>query len=734
MQSRTSFFNGSIFKKSVTRFWPVWGAYFAIWFILVPVVLLANRYDRTTDYVRDFLLNTGFTGGLIMNALFAVFSAMAVWSFAYNTRSAHGTACLPVRREGVFASAVLAGLLPYLAVNVIIAVLALLAELAIGIVDVGATLQWFALASLSYLFFYGFATLCAQLTGNVLVLPAVYAVLNFVFVGAELLARYLCSLFVYGMNQDMDVFALKWLSPFVAILMRCRVSSRSVWNGEYYAYGGSFFSGWHILIIYAVIGLVLLIPALLLYRRRRMETAGDVVAVEVLKPVFRWCMALGCALCLAALFCTLFWENGHFHDSHGTPLGLAFVIVTMLIGALIGWFIAEMLIKKSFRVFRNHWGGLGICCAIIVVLMLACEFDLFGYEKFVPNPTNVESVTLWCNGEFAELDDTESIQTVTALHKSIAANKQYHEAAAKKLYDGPHDPEIGLSVVPVKLNYDLRSGRHVARLYTVYYEPESGSYGDAGLVQAALNCPEAIADRKTTNFPITAENITESTVSSVMTAAECAEAAGYASAEEYILREYCGLSGSELDGLDEKDRQGMIYEAIARYSENGALLEKYYDYSYAVETGASVSALPRATEEVWAVSRATEEVQAVSFPPEDLGSVPFRYEWHFTPAQMMELYETCILPDIADNTLGKVWIIADDEYRNTVYSAEISIHAEQEMIYAAQGDHEEAVPMDFAYFTTTPTVESSRTNAWLAAHGVKLYTLAEGEALILPER
>ena len=95
MQSRTSFFNGSIFKKSVTRFWPVWGGYFAIWFVLVPVVLLANRYDRTTDYVRDFLLNTGFTGGLIMNALFAVFSAMAVWSFLYNTRSAHGMACLP---------------------------------------------------------------------------------------------------------------------------------------------------------------------------------------------------------------------------------------------------------------------------------------------------------------------------------------------------------------------------------------------------------------------------------------------------------------------------------------------------------------------------------------------------------------------------------------------------------------------------------------------------------------
>ena len=714
MQSRTSFFNGSIFRKSVARFWPVWGGYFAIWFILVPVVLLANRYDRTTDYVRDFLLNTGFTGGLIMNALFAVFSAMAVWSFLYNTRSAHGMACLPVRREGVFSSVVLAGLLPYLAVNAVIAVLALLSQLAIGIVDVGATLQWFALASLSFLFFYGFATLCAQLTGNILVLPAVYAVLNFVFVGAELLARYLTSLFVYGMNQDMDAFSLKWLSPFVAILMRCRVTSHSVWNGEYYTYGGSYFAGWRILIIYAVVGLVLLIPALLLYRRRKMETAGDVVAIEVLKPVFRWCMAIGCALCLSALICVLFWENGHDYKA-GSVAALVGLLFTLVLGAVIGWFIAEMLIKKSFRVFSRsnaHWGGLGICCAIIVALMLACEFDLFGYEKFVPDPEKVEAVTLWCQGNVSDLEAQESIRAVTALHESVVANKQCHEAAARELY-GPYDPESTTSGVTMTLNYNLRSGRNVARRYTVYYDRTAGNYGDAELLQATLNCPEAVADRKATAFPITAENITDSSITSVMTAAECAEAAGYASAEEYILREYCGLSGSELEGLSAEDRQGMVYEAIARWSEDGALLEKYYDYEYAD----SASDLPAAT----------AEVQAVSFPVDDLNKVLFRYEWHFTPAQMTELYETCILPDIADNTLGKVWIIGGEEYRETVYSAEIEIHAETPITdRAAEGVD---APMEYVYFDTTPTVDSVRTNAWLTAHGVKLHTLAEAEVI-----
>ena len=716
MQSRTSFFNRSIFRKSVGRFWPIWGAYFAVWFILAPVVLLANRYDRSLNAVRDFLLNVGFVGGLITSAVFAVFSAMAVWSFLYNTRAAHGMACLPVRREGVFCSVVLAGALPYLAVNVVIAVLALLAQLAIGIADVGATVQMFCLITLPFLLFYGFATLCAQLTGNILVLPAVYAVLNFVFVGAELLARYLAGIFVYGMNQDMDAFSLKWLSPFVAILMRCRVTSHSVWNGTYYTYDGSYFQGWRVLIIYAVIGLVLLIPALLLYRRRRMETAGDVVAIEVLKPVFRWCMGLCGGLCLAALICVLFWENGRAYEV-GSAAALVSVLVTLVLGAVIGWIAAEMLIARSFKVFRSvRWGGLGLCCVILAALLCACEFDLFGYEKYVPDPEKVQVVTLWCQGNFSELEAQESIQTVTALHESVVENKRYHEAAAEVLY-GPYDPESTTSGVTMTLNYNLRSGRNVARRYTVYYDRAAGNYGDAELLQAALNCPEAIADRKATAFPITAENIDDSSITSVMTAADCAEAAGYASAEEYILREYCGLTGSELDGLSEAMRKELLFSAITSYAVNGDILAKEFDER--VYMMSSASDLPLAT---------VEAVEVRDLSLSDVGRYCFRYEWHFTPAQMMELYETCVLPDIADNTLGRIWIIEDAEYRNTVYSAEIRISAREALDRPLMSEMVDGGEQ-YVSFRTTPTVDSARTNAWLSAHGVELRTLAELEII-----
>ena len=45
MQSRTSFFNGTLFRKSVTRFWPIWGAYLLIWFLVLPMTILRGVSD-----------------------------------------------------------------------------------------------------------------------------------------------------------------------------------------------------------------------------------------------------------------------------------------------------------------------------------------------------------------------------------------------------------------------------------------------------------------------------------------------------------------------------------------------------------------------------------------------------------------------------------------------------------------------------------------------------------------
>lgn len=617
MQSRTSFFNGALFRKTMARFWPIWFIYFAIWFVALPLVVSASMtWQNDAASIQHTVLETAQTGGLVIGGLFAAFTAMAVWSFLYSARSVSGTASLPLRRENVFFSVTLGGLVPLLAANVLIFLFSLFFEAIHGQTAPADLAEWLAVVTLQLVYYYGFAVFCAQLTGSIFVLPLVYAVLNFVAYVVEALVRVIGSAFIYGMYGS-GGYALSFLSPPVEMYNRTEIGSVMTYveSGGYWTPSYYYFSGWHILLIYALAGLVFAAAALLLYRRRRMESAGDVVAVKCLRPVFKYCMTFGCALCLSWL---VYISSGLMYGDRPAMVSMLVLLALMLCGAFIGYFVSEMLIAKSFRVWRGRWLGLAVSAAVIVALMFAAEFDLFGYERYVPDAGQLASVTVDCAGESTTFYQADNILSATDVHRSAAGKKDVPRGEnAEDEY--------------VVFNYELQSGRRVTRAYDLYYNTaDKSTWTDVLALQTLLNTDEAIAARKQTDFPFTADTIVSGGVNSMLTAEEYAAAAGT----------------PMQDGGD----------------------AAYYDYS-------------------------------------------------LTPAETQELYNDCILPDIADGTLGRIWLIADDEYRNTVYSASVYIYASD----PSRGDSERGAD----YFYTVPTVDSSRTNAWLKAHGVIMHTVAE---------
>ena len=42
MQSKTSLLNPTLFRKNLTRFWPIWGLYGVLWLLLLPVAMLSE--------------------------------------------------------------------------------------------------------------------------------------------------------------------------------------------------------------------------------------------------------------------------------------------------------------------------------------------------------------------------------------------------------------------------------------------------------------------------------------------------------------------------------------------------------------------------------------------------------------------------------------------------------------------------------------------------------------------
>lgn len=721
MRSKTSFFNKTMFAKSMARFWPLWGAYLAVWLLAMPVRMLSNGqpYYLKNLYVgQRLVLQLAIYGGVIGGLVMALLAAMAVWSFLYNARSAHGMACLPVRREGQYCSALLAGFVPVLCANALIFVLTLLAEAALGAVYPGALLTWLAVVTLAYLFFYAFATFCAQLTGNIIILPLVYAVLNFTVYAVREIVVAILSRFVYGMSHvSGNLGFLDYLSPPIGYLRGGQYGSGILGYAPVYAdmadgsrdTVGWAFHGWGVVLGYAVAGLILIFLGLLLFRKRRMETAGDVVAVNALKPVFRWCMALGCGLVFGMLMYGILFS---FSDRDKNTAFLT-LLIFMLVGAFIGWFASEMLMKKSFRVFhRNSWAGLGLCGIVIVALMLSMRLDLFGYEKHVPRADRVEFVSLSVNGEIALLNEPENVSRAVALHGDIVAHKAQHENRWTVYgYYGGYSCHI---------TYNLQNGGFLTRRYELTDAGEG--HDDLENLQDLLNVPEAVQNRKAQGaswdadgnrapsyFDYTRDNISYAGVSVAMTGDECAKAGNWASAEEYVLGELAGWGPEELTAMTPQERKEALNEVILANAVNGgALYEKYVNsYSY--------------------TDTATLDL--------DPSEAYFIYELYLTPAEAAELYQTCCLPDIADGTLGRVSILDDGWYENEFYNARIHIEAREPDDDGTNAGYPVAEPTPtangryrYVRFSTMPTVDSVRTNAWLREHGLTLHTNGETTA------
>ena len=488
MKSKISLFNKGVSLNLLKRYWPLWTGYFVLLLLVTPAAL-SGRVDRLApgEMLNYTLLTTGVDVVTISMAV-GVLAAMAMFNYLYSTKSCGMMNMLPIRRETMFLTAFLTGLVPLLAADVLVM---LITALLYGgrLVYFKTLLLWLAMAVMGNVSFYGFAVFCAVLTGNLVVLPVLYLVLNLTVYVAERAVRVLLSAFVYGMSTSSCSLII--LSPIVELL-----NFLSVVPVNYFDADGALrqvsnayqVSGLGVLGLYCAAGLVCAALALLIYRKRQMERATDVVAVPVLKPVFKYCMTFGTAVVLAyGLYSWL------MPRSFGGMADALLVLFLLLAGALIGYYAAEMLMQKTLKVFPGKWKGCLVSCLILAVLTMAWEFDLFGYERRIPDAEEVESIIMSYSG--TELTEPENIQAFTELHQSLVDNKSENESADEQ-YE-------------VNICYTLKNGGMLIRRYPIRCDREALNDPDSDIhrYEALQNVKEARKRRVIPSFPVTITNI-----------------------------------------------------------------------------------------------------------------------------------------------------------------------------------------------------------------------------------
>lgn len=440
MKSKTSLFSPGLSRNILSRFWPLWLIYLGVLLVQLPVAVSGYvSQGISARYTMECILQLAVdVAGYAMAA--SLLSVMAVFSYLYSKRSCSLINSLPVRRETAFVTACLTGLLPLLLAELLTWLIALGVFAGSEIVRPEYLNSWLLIALLSTLASYGFGVFCAMLTGHIMVLPALFLVLNAAVYVLEALVQALLRTLVYGYDGSASVSRLSPL-PYASSALRV-IAEPAAGSLE----PEFILLGIDSLAVYAVVGMLFIVPALLLYRRRKMEAVGDVVAIKALEPVFKYCASIYAALGLGALMA----ESMDNALSSGPPEA-AVLALMLLLGAALGYYAAEMLLQKSLRVFRSRIRGLIVVWAVFLLGVVVAELDLTGYERRVPETEEIQSVVLVNDGRVTE--DAESIKLTRKIHQTAIDNEEHNRQAE--------------STSIIYIRYELKDGSSLGRSYWV---------------------------------------------------------------------------------------------------------------------------------------------------------------------------------------------------------------------------------------------------------------------------
>lgn len=443
MKSKTSFFNGTALKKDLTRFAPAWLLYFVFLCLSLLIMSGGHRQDLASE-IADIM-----PGMAAVNMIYAMVVVQLLLGDLYNSRMCNALHALPLRRESWLTIHTVSGILFSLLPNLVVAVLAML------LIQDGKTvaLWWLLETQLQYLYFFGLAVLCALLVGSRFAQAVVYGIFNAAAPLIHLVGVILYQPLLYGVE-----FSGSWVSRFCPVMQMAGESDYLVAETSYALESETaaavvkiqMASGWEYLAICAAAGVLLLLAATLLYRRRNLECAGDFMAVKALEPVFLIVYTLSVGIVLQS-FGQLFMGIARS--------GYTFLAVGIVVGFFTGW----MLLKRRVNVFgKKQIAGVVLLLVVLFGSFYVTRLDPVGIARWVPAAEEVQSVTLsnggvesWYN--HVEITDPDGIGEILALHQNRIDDKRSGDSSK---------PNSG-DVRRFGLHYTLSNGKRVERFYYI---------------------------------------------------------------------------------------------------------------------------------------------------------------------------------------------------------------------------------------------------------------------------
>ena len=465
MKSRTS--SSKALGKDFGRFWPVWVGY--LLFLILFQVILCND-DMTYWYATNIGECITIMG--VVNGIYALVVAQMLFGDLFNPRMCNGLHCLPLKREQWFGAHITAGFLFSILPTVLMTgfseiIIALYSTMVDGW---QLPLYWLAGTNIQYIFFFGLAVFCMMCSGNRFGSTILYGIANFGSLLVYLLVDQVYTPLLKGVVTMSGPF--ERLSPMVRIASTRFVDANRVEVGSYYTanieqkqYIGTFevvSEGWWYIAAAAIVGIILLVLARLMYKNRHLEYAGDFLAVRWLEPVFQIVFTVLCGSGFHAVFLLFFGLNPEF------------IYLVFGIGMLVGWFAGRMLLERTTRVFRPKTIlGFALVAGAMALSLYVTTLDPLGLQVWVPEVDDLKGATVSIRYQDAySSEDAEEIADMIRLHElALEQNVTVHSDYDSYFY---HANGSDPNAARISLTYHLNNGFTAQREYYVLAEGESG--------------------------------------------------------------------------------------------------------------------------------------------------------------------------------------------------------------------------------------------------------------------
>ncbi len=407
-------------------------------------------YSQIQNALSVFQYISGYMV-FVLTAVFTIVYTIRIYSYLHNKRKADLYGSMPVSRRTFFVSktvsAYLLSVVPALFFLGIISIITVIMGQPV-VTDFAMLYVKLLIGAIACISFYGLLAVCSGTTLN--------AVLSFIAINAAypvstLFIKGAIKAFFYGMptNQYSTSFVMKALNPLAA-------------------YDGTNVIYW------LVFTAVCLFLGIWLVKKRRAECAQTSFAYHLPCYIVEVLVAFIIGMFVGVLFGSL---NVMLYGYLGFIFGF-------LVGSAPAFIITHLILYKGFAKLWKSAIPIGAMVLTVIALMGVCNYDVFGYNNYVPAEDEIKTAGLvdlnncYCaktKGAFGlaqmasdDFDDSTYIKDVRKFHSSAVkvgdrqSNEKFASIWANML----------VSNIPSEYMYDsycvayrLNDGRLVFRYY-----------------------------------------------------------------------------------------------------------------------------------------------------------------------------------------------------------------------------------------------------------------------------